>query len=161
MNTVIIEVSSTPAGSTQDDLLAVPFFEGPRGPEPGPGAAEAARVIGGDLAGLLDRQGFGGRPGDAARSAATAQRLHRRWGAGGFGDPLAGLGLQGATAPLSHRESEVIALLASGQANAEMATALGVSVHTIERHVANIFLKIGVRNRAEATAWAHRHGRVP
>ncbi len=102
-----------------------------------------------------------GRPGDAARSAAIAQRLHRRWGAGGFGDPLAGLGLQGAAAPLSHRESEVIALLASGRANAEMAAALGVSVHTIERHVANIFLKIGVRNRAEATAWAHRHGRVP
>jgi DNA-binding CsgD family transcriptional regulator len=102
-----------------------------------------------------------GRPGDAARSAATAQRLHRRWGAGGFGDPLAGLALQGAAAPLSHRESEVIALLASGRANAEMAAALGVSVHTIERHVANIFHKIGVRNRAEATAWAHRHGRVP
>ena len=66
MNTVIIEVSSAPAGSTQDDLLAVPFFEGPRGPEPGPGAAEAARVIGADLAGLLARQGFRGRPGDAA-----------------------------------------------------------------------------------------------
>jgi leucyl aminopeptidase len=66
VNTVIIEVSPASAGSTQDDLLAVPFFEGPRGPEPGPGAAEAARVIGADLPGLLDRQGFGGRPGDAA-----------------------------------------------------------------------------------------------
>jgi leucyl aminopeptidase len=66
VNTVKIEVSSAPAGSTQDDLLAVPFFEGPRGPEPGPGAVEAARVIGADLAGLLARQGFGGRPGDAA-----------------------------------------------------------------------------------------------
>jgi len=63
---VIIEVSSAPAGSTHDDLLAVPFFEGPRGPEPGPGAAEVARVIGADLAGPLARQGFGGRPGDAA-----------------------------------------------------------------------------------------------
>src|SRR5262249_58023477 len=66
VNTVIIEVSSIPAGSSQDDLLAVPFFEGPRGPEPGPGAAEAARVIGADLAGPLARQGVGGRPGDAA-----------------------------------------------------------------------------------------------
>src|SRR6185437_16124291 len=46
---VIIEASSAPAGSTHDDLLAVPFFEGPSGPEPGPGAAEAARVIGADL----------------------------------------------------------------------------------------------------------------
>ena len=63
---MIIEVSSALAGSTDDDLLAVPFFEGPRGPDPGPGAAEAARVIGADLAGLLARQGFRGRPGDAA-----------------------------------------------------------------------------------------------
>ena len=101
-----------------------------------------------------------GRAGEAARSAATAQRLHRRWGAGGFSDPLADLGREGADAPLSQRESQVIALLAAGRENAEMAAALGVSVHTVERHVANIFRKLGVRNRAEATAWAHRHGRV-
>jgi leucyl aminopeptidase len=63
---VIIEVSSMPAGSTDGDLLAVPFFEGPGGPEPGPGAAEAALAIGADLAGLLARQGFRGRLGDAA-----------------------------------------------------------------------------------------------
>jgi DNA-binding CsgD family transcriptional regulator len=101
-----------------------------------------------------------GRPGDAARSAATAQRLHRRWGAGGMGDPLAGLRRDPAVTPLSKRESEVIRLLASGRENAEIAAALGVSVHTIERHVANIFIKIAVRNRAEATAWAHRRGLV-
>jgi DNA-binding NarL/FixJ family response regulator len=52
----------------------------------------------------------------------------------------------------------VLSLLAAGQANLEIAAALAVSVHTIERHVANIFGKLGVRNRAEATAWAHRHG---
>jgi DNA-binding CsgD family transcriptional regulator len=99
-----------------------------------------------------------GRRSDAARSAATAQRLHRRWGAGGLGHPLADLGRGTEPAPLSRRESEVLGLLASGQANAEIAAALGVSVHTVERHVANIFVKIGVRNRAEATAWAHRRG---
>ena len=60
--------------------------------------------------------------------------------------------------PLSPREQEVLTLLACGQANAEIAAALGVSVHTVERHVANIFTKLGVRNRAEATAWAYRHG---
>ena len=99
-----------------------------------------------------------GQRGDAARSAATARQLHRRWGAGGLGDPLAGLGQARLTMPLSRRESEMLNLLASGQSNSEMAVALGVGVHTIERHVANIFLKISVRNRAEATAWAHRHG---
>ncbi len=99
-----------------------------------------------------------GRHGDAARSATTAQRLHRRWGAGALGDPLAGLGRAATGSPLSRREAEVLRLLAGGRANAEMAGVLGVSVHTVERHVANIFLKIGVRNRAEATAWAHRRG---
>jgi DNA-binding CsgD family transcriptional regulator len=103
-----------------------------------------------------------GRHADAARSAAAAQRLHRRWGAAGFGDPLAGLRRDatptGPAVPLSRRETEVVALLASGRENAEIAAVLGVSVHTVERHVANIFVKIGVRNRAAATAWAHRRG---
>ena len=99
-----------------------------------------------------------GRRGDAARSAETAQRLHRQWGAAGFGHPLAELGRGTAAVRLSRRESEVLSLLASGQANAEIAAALTVSVHTVERHVANIFGKLGVRNRAGATAWAHRHG---
>jgi DNA-binding CsgD family transcriptional regulator len=106
-----------------------------------------------------------GRQEDAVSSAAAAQRLHARWGAAGLGDPLAGLrrepaggGQQPAAGPLSRREAEVIGLLAAGRENAEIATALGVSVHTVERHVANIFVKIGVRNRAEATAWAHRRG---
>jgi len=104
-----------------------------------------------------------GRHAEATRSAATAQRLHRQWGAAGLGDPLAGLRRDATTAtaaaPLSQRETEVMALLSSGRENAEIAAVLGVSVHTVERHVANIFIKIGVRNRAEATAWAHRHGR--
>ena len=99
-----------------------------------------------------------GQPGAAARSAATARQLHRQWGAAGLGDPLAGLGRDTLTAPLTQRESEVISLLAAGRENAEIAAVLGVSVHTVERHVANIFIKIAVRNRAEATAWAHRRG---
>ncbi len=99
-----------------------------------------------------------GRRGDAARFAAAAQRLHRQWGARGLGHPLAALGRPAATVPLSRREQEVLTLLACGQANSEIAAALSVSVHTIERHVANVFAKLGVRNRAEATAWAYRHG---
>ena len=66
---MIIEVSSAAAGSTPDDLLAVPFFEAATGPEPGPGAAEAARAMGADLTGVLAQQGFRGRPGDTATFA--------------------------------------------------------------------------------------------
>ena len=98
-----------------------------------------------------------GQHADAARFADLARRLHLKWGAAGLGDPLDGLGRDPAAGPLSPRETEVIRLLAAGRENAEIAAALIVSVHTVERHVANIFIKIGVRNRAEATAWAHRH----
>jgi DNA-binding CsgD family transcriptional regulator len=101
-----------------------------------------------------------GRRSDAARSAATAQRLHRQWGAGGLGHPLADLGQHAVTISLSPRELEVLTLLACGQANSDVAAALGVSVHTVERHVANIFAKLNVTNRAGATAWAYRRGLV-
>ena len=103
-------------------------------------------------------QWLAGQRAEASRSADIAQRLHRQWGAGGLGHPLARLGGDGAAVRLSRRESEVLSLLAAGQANLEIAAALAVSVHTVERHVANVFGKLDVRNRAEATAWAHRHG---
>ena len=117
MNTVIIEVSSAPSGSTRDDLLAVPFFEGPRGPEPGPGAAEAARVIGADLAGLLDRQGFGGRPGDAATFLLPGggQRQIVAVGAGPAGE---------ASASTARDAAQRLAALAAGSVHA--ATTLGL-----------------------------------
>lgn len=92
----------------------------------------------------------------ARRYAEQARRLHEHWGAAGWGPALAGLESAGATAPLSPREREVLGLLAAGRANKEIAAALHLSVHTVERHVANIFTKLGLRNRAEATSWAHR-----
>ena len=100
-----------------------------------------------------------GQRSDAARIAATAQRLHRRVGEQeDFRRPFRRVfGRQTTTVPLGQRDEEVLTLLACGQANSEIAAALGVSVHTIERHVANVFAKLGVRNRAEATAWAYRH----
>lgn len=62
----------------------------------------------------------------------------------------------GATSGLSRREVEVLELLAAGESNAEIARRLGVSPHTVERHVANIYRKIDARGRADATAYALR-----
>jgi DNA-binding NarL/FixJ family response regulator len=59
---------------------------------------------------------------------------------------------------LTMREVEVLQLLAAGQTNKEIATALRISVATADRHVANIYAKIGARNRADATAYAWQHG---
>lgn len=61
---------------------------------------------------------------------------------------------------LTAREVEVLSLIGAGATNKEIATRLVVSVATAERHVANIYNKIGVRNRAEAAAFAHRHGLI-
>jgi len=59
---------------------------------------------------------------------------------------------------LTEREQEVLGLIASGESNAEIAHRLGLSVHTIEHHAANVYRKIDARGRADATAWALRHG---
>jgi DNA-binding CsgD family transcriptional regulator/pimeloyl-ACP methyl ester carboxylesterase len=59
---------------------------------------------------------------------------------------------------LSSRELEVLRLLAEGESNRQIASRLGLSPHTVERHVANLYRKIGARGRADATAYALRSG---
>ncbi|HEY7295756.1 MAG TPA: LuxR C-terminal-related transcriptional regulator, partial [Dehalococcoidia bacterium] len=59
---------------------------------------------------------------------------------------------------LSAREVEVLRLVAAGKTNREVAAALVISEGTVERHVTNLYGKIGARNRAEATSYAHAHG---
>jgi len=59
---------------------------------------------------------------------------------------------------LSGRELEVLRWLAAGETNRQIARRLGLSPHTIERHVANLYRKIGARGRADATAYALRNG---
>ncbi len=62
---------------------------------------------------------------------------------------------------LSPREREVLVLVARGRSNEEIARALVLSVRTVERHVANVYTKLGLSGRsarAAATAWAHTHG---
>ena len=59
---------------------------------------------------------------------------------------------------LSPRELEVLRLVAAGESNSQIARRLGLSTHTVERHVANLYRKIGARGRADATAYALRNG---
>jgi DNA-binding NarL/FixJ family response regulator len=56
--------------------------------------------------------------------------------------------------PLSERELEVLALLASGRTNAEIARDLFVALGTVKSHVNNIYRKLGAANRAEAVTRA-------
>jgi DNA-binding CsgD family transcriptional regulator len=57
---------------------------------------------------------------------------------------------------LTHREIEALRLVAQGATNVEIANRMFLSVKTVERHLLNAYRKAGVRNRAEATAYALR-----
>ncbi len=61
---------------------------------------------------------------------------------------------------LSPREEEVLAAVARGLTNGEIAAELYVSLSTVKAHVANLMTKLGVRNRVELVIWAFRTGRV-
>jgi DNA-binding NarL/FixJ family response regulator len=60
--------------------------------------------------------------------------------------------------PLTPRESEVLALVAAGRSNRQIAQALFISPKTASVHVSNILAKLGVSSRLEAAAVAHRLG---
>ncbi|MGX4732746.1 response regulator [Kitasatospora griseola] len=59
---------------------------------------------------------------------------------------------------LTQREAEVLALIASGLSNAEIAERLFVSPATVKTHINNLFAKTAVRDRAQAVAYAFKHG---
>jgi DNA-binding NarL/FixJ family response regulator len=59
---------------------------------------------------------------------------------------------------LTGREVEVLRLLARGLTTKEMAADLVLSPKTVSRHIENIYLKIGVSNRARASLFAVTHG---
>ncbi len=61
---------------------------------------------------------------------------------------------------LSARETEVLTLAASGLTYKEIATQLGISTRTARNHLAHIYSKLGIHDRAQATLHAARLGLV-
>jgi DNA-binding NarL/FixJ family response regulator len=59
---------------------------------------------------------------------------------------------------LTGREAEVLALVAAGRSNREIAAALVLSHKTVARHLSNIFAKLDVASRTQAAAYAYEHG---
>ena len=120
-----------PAASTARRLGAAPLLERSRR------LARLARI---EVRPAADAGDAGIRHG-ATRTAADVS------------DPLATLGL-------TPREREVVRRVAAGWSNARIADDLGISVSTASVHVSNILAKLGVENRVEAAALAHRLGVV-
>jgi non-specific serine/threonine protein kinase len=136
------------------------------------GAAQALQSASGIQLLTLD-QAVQERALAAARAALSEAEFALAWAAG---QALAAHGLEHvvaaalAAAPpgaaalpagLSQREVEILRLVAEGKNNREIALALVLSVRTVERHISNIYQKIGVTGksgRAAATAFLLRHG---
>ncbi|MBP8536707.1 response regulator transcription factor [Streptomyces sp. MK37H] len=69
-----------------------------------------------------------------------------------------GGGGQGRGGSLTEREREVLALIADGRSNREIARALVLSEKTVKTHVSNILMKLDLADRTQAALWAVRHG---
>ena len=91
----------------------------------------------------------------AAVEASRAQEMLARYGARAAHPAEAA---EGPLGELSRRELEVLALVAEGLTNQEIAARLVISDHTVHRHVANILRKLGVPSRSAAAARAAHHG---
>ena len=61
---------------------------------------------------------------------------------------------------LTARERQIIRLVANGHTNAQVGHHLNVSSMTVNRHLANIYAKLGARDRANAVALSLRHGEI-
>ncbi len=62
--------------------------------------------------------------------------------------------------PLTEREEQVLALVARGRTNAEIAAELYITLSTVKTHIASLLAKLGVRNRVEIAIWAYDTHRV-
>ncbi len=108
------------------------------------------------VAGYLLKTASGRELVDAVRTAAggalvldesISRRLTRRWRSG----------LDSAAVPLTARESEVLALIAQGMSNKQIAGTLALGLRTVESHVSSVLGKLGLGSRTEAALYAVSH----
>jgi DNA-binding NarL/FixJ family response regulator len=115
---------------------------------------------------VLLMSGAGGISPRAARAAGAAGFISKDWPAPEIaklvrmvGDGQEVFRDTGRDAPtLTEREGEILALIAGGATNREIAAALFLSPHTVKEHTSTLYRKLGARNRAEAVQRAQRLG---
>ncbi|MCF3105790.1 response regulator transcription factor [Streptomyces roseoverticillatus] len=92
--------------------------------------------------------------GDALISPQITVRLLRRLTTPPPPSPVTGLG----TDPLTHREQDIVRLVARGWTNSRIADELFISPGTVKTHIANVQTKLGTANRVGIAAWAWQTG---
>jgi DNA-binding NarL/FixJ family response regulator len=116
---------------------------------------------------VLLMSGAGGISASAARAAGAAGFISKDWPAKEIANTarLVGDGqevFRGSRNPavptLTARESEILALIASGATNREIAAELFLSPNTIKEHTSGLYRKLGARNRADAVNRAQKLG---
>jgi DNA-binding NarL/FixJ family response regulator len=100
-----------------------------------------------DLVGAVRAVGRG----EAFLTNAAERSIIRQWMADGADGPAVAL---------TPREEEVVKLIAEAHTNAQIAETLHVSEKTVESHRANLFRKLGMRDRVELVRYAIRRGLV-
>jgi DNA-binding NarL/FixJ family response regulator len=114
---------------------------------------EIQAALDGGAMGYLQKTAGRGELLDALRRVAAGERYL----APPIATRLAGLKLGPA---ITLREREILSLIAKGRANKEIAATLGIAEDTVKRHISNTLQKLGVSDRAQATAEAIRRGIV-
>jgi DNA-binding NarL/FixJ family response regulator len=66
-----------------------------------------------------------------------------------------------AACELTPREIEILQLVAEGHSNSKLARMLWVTEQTVKFHLSNVYRKLNVSNRTEASRWAHMNGLLP
>jgi DNA-binding NarL/FixJ family response regulator len=84
----------------------------------------------------------------------TARLLEAFAGAGPASSPVQPV------AALTDREEQILAAVARGRTNSEIASELHISLSTVKTHIASLLAKLGARNRVEIAIWAYETNRV-
>lgn len=158
-------LKNSPPERLAEGIRAVAAGDSLLSPEVTMAVIQRAVAGGAPLPGLTHDAPDAGKFRDASpqesRPATTASTTAAPTTAATASAPPAEVSLPPEAEHLTDRELEVLRLLAQGLSNDEIASTLFVGRATVKTHVSNVLMKLALRDRVQAVAYAYRHGLVP